>query len=240
MNINLVTFTGADDGSNPKNLFKLSKQFPFIEWGILLSQRAEGNKRFPSKEWQNQLCELINQNSITKQSPLNLSGHLCGKWVRDICAGSWEFLNEIPEISRHFQRFQLNFHAYLHKIKDVDLFLEGFQDPRLKNKQFIFQLNDVNDKILDIAQENGINAVGLFDQSGGVGILPDSWPKPRKELCGFAGGLGPDNLKEQLKLIQQQVGNQEIWIDMETLIRNEDDEFDFNKCQQCAEIVLNG
>ena len=77
----------------------------------------------------------------------------------------------------------------------------------------------------------------LFDSSGGRGVVEKSWPKiPHHEYgpiwCGYAGGLGPDNIKEELQKIEEAVGEAEIWIDMETKLRNKKDQFDLNLCEQ--------
>lgn len=80
----------------------------------------------------------------------------------------------------------------------------------------------------------------LFDVSGGIGVVPESWPKPFKDVyCGYAGGLGPTTIVEQLKRIEQVVGDCEIWIDMETRIRSENDAvFDLGKVVECIELAL--
>lgn len=46
-----VTITGADDSTDISQLVELSQEFPFVEWGILVSRRSEGGPRFPSREW---------------------------------------------------------------------------------------------------------------------------------------------------------------------------------------------
>lgn len=233
MKINILTLTGADNTVTQSHIFAISEQFPFAEWGILLSKSAEGKNRFPTTDW---IVDLMEMRAIMVASP-KFSGHLCGRWVRDICAGDWSFLDEREDIISLFQRFQLNFHSYLHKIKDMDRFVEGFKDARLKDKQFIFQLDDVNNEILDIAQKNEIDAAGLFDTSGGAGVLPKDWPKSRREYCGYAGGLGPQNLREQMEALDKVVGDRTVWVDMETHIRcYETDNFDYDKCVQCLEI----
>lgn len=57
--------------------------------------------------------------------------------------------------------------------------------------------------------------MSLFDTSSGFGILPEKWPELLPELyCGYAGGLGPDNLQEQLEKIESVIGDNEIWVDM--------------------------
>ena len=131
----------------------------------------------------------------------------------------------------------MNFHAYLHKI-DQEAFLQSFDHPVLQHKQFIFQLDDVNNDILNVASEHGVDAVGLFDTSGGIGRLPDHWPHSNNRYCGYAGGLGPENLEEQLVKISEACGDMPIWIDAETKLRSDDDhQFMLDKVERFLEIA---
>src|SRR5574340_1612433 len=105
MNLKFVTFTGADDSIDPKDLLKISIDYPFVEWGILVSRSQEGNYRFPSSDW---MLDLIHK---TKGYNINLSMHICGRWLNDIikegnmtCHPLWVFKNK-------FNRIQLNTHG---------------------------------------------------------------------------------------------------------------------------------
>jgi len=229
--IDRVTITGADASVDPTDLVALSKRFPFVEWGILLSKSQEASPRFPSKTWLRRLHEL------SQTEELLLCGHICGKWVRDICDGAWTILYDCKEFEDMFARFQLNFHAQVHKL-DREKFLQGFDNERLYFRQIIFQLDDVNNDILDVARAAEIDAVALFDTSGGVGRLPESWPTARDFYCGYAGGLSPENLNAQLLSISKVAGEGPIWIDVETRVRSEDDQIlDLDKVVKFLEIA---
>jgi hypothetical protein len=229
--INRVTITGADDSIKPEELLPLTEKYPHVEWGILLSQTSEGRHRFPTWAWMRQLLAL------TEHHPdLQLSGHLCGRWVREICKGNWSFLDERPDISVMFRRFQLNFHAQVHKL-DKPAFIKGLQDPRLEGKQFIFQLDDVNNDILEVAADAGINAVPLFDTSGGAGRLPVAWPHVTKgRYTGYSGGLAPKNIATVMPEILKVCGEGPIWIDVETRVRSAGDaQFNMTQVQEFIE-----
>jgi hypothetical protein len=232
--IKTVTITGADDSIHPKELLQLSDEFPFVEWGILFSKSSEGKNRYPSAAWQEKLREVWHDNHA-----LSFCGHICGRWVRDICDGFWTIYDE--KKLDMFQRFQLNFHAQVHSL-NKDNFIKGFSSPRIAfsgqgtPRQFIFQLDDVNNGILDYAKEKGVNAVPLFDLSGGAGRLPEDWHRATG-YSGYAGGLSPDNLTAQLELIEQVAGDGPIWIDTETRVRSENDQqFDLDKVRRFLEI----
>jgi hypothetical protein len=98
-------------------------------------------------------------------------------------------------------------------------------------EQIIIQYDDVNNKLLEIALKHGINAAPLFDLSHGAGVLPKSWPKPVALYCGYAGGLSPENLEEQIQKIKKAARGRRYWIDAETKLRTEP-YFDSLKCTQ--------
>jgi hypothetical protein len=236
MILDRVTITGADDSIHPSALVPLSDRFPFVEWGILLSKSSEGRARFPSLKWMEELMEWA-------ASDLALSGHLCGAWVRDLCRAGSAFAIERPTIAAQFNRFQLNFHAENHSYPG-EMIVAGMRKllPPAESlcpfQGFIFQFDDVNNGLMKVAVEAGVTAYPLFDISGGAGILPESWPKPCAAYCGYAGGLSPDNLAEQLPKIAEAAGDARVWIDVETHVRSNDDrQFDLDKVQRFLEIA---
>ena len=55
--------------------------------------------------------------------------------------------------------------------------------------------------------------------------------------CGYAGGLGPDNLKAELEYLDYFLPeNTVIWIDMETNVRT-NAKLDLDKVKKCIDIV---
>src|SRR6185503_2749693 len=114
MRLDRVTITGADDSIDPKTLVRLSRRFPFVEWGILLSESSfpRGSVRFPSRAWVETLL------ATDGSSLLQLSGHLCGAWVRSACLGDHAFGRDWPDVGRvAFNRIQFNFHAITHTVR---------------------------------------------------------------------------------------------------------------------------
>jgi hypothetical protein len=232
--IDRVTFTGADDGTSIEEMLALSDANPIIEWGILFSARLTGHPRYPSMRW---VDDLLSESQ--KRTKPRLSAHVCGRWVRDLMRGiplhsqSLD-IGRIPsQFLSHFQRIQLNFHAE-----------PGYEmAPAVKNvlplgSQAIFQIEGVNDPLFKKALEFGMNAVPLFDKSGGAGMVPDEWPSPMPGIyCGYAGGLGPDTMEKELEKISSVVGDGTIWIDMERRVRTDNEEFDLGKVRRVLEIV---
>ncbi len=254
MKLDCVTITGADDSIEPGDLQKLSRSFPFVEWGILVSANnthrlSRQVPRFPSRAWIRELQHLSVPDHGREPS-LKLSLHMCGVWVRDLLVGCFD-LEE--DFIADFQRIQLNFHAERNRI-EADGFLRKLDMlNRIERRQFIFQIDgEAGNKHLEAVYRANtpttpfIDAVPLFDISGGAGIVPSKWPPPLYPgmYHGYAGGLGPDNLREQIPLIAEAAGinsdgslKTRIWIDMETNVRsNNDQQFDLNKVGEALQI----
>ncbi|MGD0328754.1 MAG: hypothetical protein ABSB00_03560 [Minisyncoccia bacterium] len=227
--IQIVTVTGADDSIRPEELVPIAEEYPFVEFGILLSKKQQGRRRFPSSDWLKDLYILWFQNKSYK-----LSGHLCGEWVRKLCLGDPSFFTEFGYHWYMFNRLQLNFHTehHPHDIKKMSDLIRQYH----RDKPVIFQMEGVNDKIFHtIAYRWGIMAFRLFDQSGGNGIVPKEWPKQQFEYCGYAGGLSPENLSQEMEKISE-VASGPIWIDAETLLRSQNDAvFDLDKVRRFLE-----
>lgn len=236
MKLDRVTITGADDSIDPYELVVRSKKYPFVEWGILASRSQDGTPRFPTASWISNL-QSLRWGKNGKLGPVTpqLALHVCGGWVRQLLKGDIG----IPVwMLDGFDRIQLNFHA-LDEPCEFEKFYEAIwsltQD---KKREIIFQLDGAKGNSLFVESlalnKFGLNLTSLYDVSGGAGVLPCKWPAARElDYQGYAGGLGPDNLEEQLTLIAGVSGNQRIWIDMESRVRSdEDQQFDLELVDQ--------
>lgn len=222
MLLNRVTITGADDNTDIQQLLDLSAEFPFVEWGILVSKGQEGGFRFPSRQWITEFC-------VRASKDMKVSMHVCGSWVRDMLVGELDWL-VLPDCADLCQRVQINTHGQPH-VSTTGM-LRSFLDNPHGFKEYIFQWDGVNNHLAYAAQAyasatKDFKVSALYDTSAGAGILPEHWEKPLKglEWTGYAGGLGPDNVADQILKI---AGTQEspleyFWIDMERRVRSSDD-----------------
>lgn len=246
MQLKYVTLTGADETVDPRDLVLLSEAYPFVEWGILSKAYPYTNNpvvqnfsspRYPDHKWISEVLQVSN----TK--PVKMSIHLCGKWVDDAMEnvrwveeavnGHIKFFGD-PSV-KSFRRVQLNMSKNrLPKAMDSAVLwnaIRGMTIPIIIGGNYALIEGDQ-----DLFKLAG--ALPLFDASGGKGELPQEWPRPfRGVLCGYAGGLGPKNLEYQMEKIQSIVSDKQIWIDMESSLRNEKDEFDIDKCKEVLEIA---
>lgn len=221
-----VTITGADNNSDIFKMIELSKKYPFVEWGILVSKSNEGLCRFPSQVW---IAKLLTE-FIKNQTSRCFSMHICGSILRDgILFGNWDMLRPLHLNLPDFSRIQLNFHGEYHDWDDD--FYDGLME---QNKQIIFQIDGKNNHLYDVAINRGVNCVPFFDVSHGAGILPPNWPTAIDNYCGYAGGLSPDNVIDELYKIRRAAVESNFWIDAETGVRT-DGELDFEKVDKFLE-----
>jgi len=247
MGLYRMTLTGADDSVTPEAACLLLKDYPFAELGILASASCfpVGRPRFPSEKWARELVQIA-----IWTGNKSLSAHLCGRWVRGLLEGT------VPDCAPfnypQFQRIQLNFHKE-NPPYDAD-FWEALNALQGKTpRQFIFQTSGIGLYLSTVLAYKEMNAVPLFDASGGAGILPIVWPKPfvlsqeQNTIAfgtpnyvphGYAGGLSPDNLAGQLPRILDAAGDCRIWIDAETHLRSDGGlKFDLDKCRRFLDIA---
>lgn len=225
--IKRITITGADNSIQVEQLISLSKQYPFVEWGILVSRKCMGEHRFPSHAWLQELAEKA------EGKGLNLSLHLCGGYVRELLKGEANFIEEIgANVISLFQRVQINTHGEPHEFDTsfVPLMIA-------MEKEFIFQYDNVNTGALVAAMDLGVYCSTLFDLSHGAGVLPANWPKPLIGVrCGYAGGISPGNIEEQILKVNEVSAGLQTWIDMETHVRT-NELFDIAKVRDCLDIA---
>lgn len=224
-----VTLTGADDSVNPKDLIKISKDYPFVEWGILVGSKT--GTKFPSMKWIESFADAVEN----ADDPVDMSLHICGKWLRDIKAG---IQTEWPIVFSRFQRCQLNWHG--EPQGDIgNTVLESFRKLAPWRPEIIFQLDGVNDDLYR-PLVNEFRVSGLFDKSHGTGVSPDCWPQSHSKIpCGFAGGMGAENVTENLSKIIESCNppsSMHWWIDMETKLFT-GTQFDLSECRSVAEQV---
>lgn len=234
MNITKLTFTGIDNASRCENLNALSERYGFIEWGMLYSPSSSGvNCRYPGVGTVQKFIDgLVG----------NVALHLCGKGVREFSSGSGAGYELARSVIHKGGRVQLNVNygsitnAYKEEIaRAISDNSDGI---------FILQMNDNNVEAMGRFKDLH-NYSFLFDSSGGRGESPThGWPPmPINGVrCGYAGGLGPENLKNEIETISMVANGYDIWLDMESKIRSLDqttteDYLDITKCIICANIV---
>ena len=214
-----VTISGADDSISPDSLAALSVEFPFVEWGILVSANNMNSPRYPSRKWMARLQDWSLQQS------LRIAIHVQGLWLRKLLIGDeTELVSGVGAILGRARRVQLNFHGAILHYNELP-FIYAMQRLPIQPKLFLFQIDGCQGAALLARMEHYPHApdcVPFYDTSHGAGVLPEKWliaERTHARTVGYAGGLGPENVAEQLPLIAKAAGGH-FWIDMEAKVRD--------------------
>ena len=191
MNNPFITVTGIDENTPISLLKKLD-----AEIGILYTATPEGRNRYPSREWITKTASQLDQVAV----------HICGSVARK------ELLNgELNTMLHEAQRIQVN---GVLTIEETEHICAMFPTHTI-----VTQHTFKNTPLLNVKASN--HAL-LIDASGGRGVSPEQWIRPETDKqVGFAGGLGSDNLEDQLNLISP-IAKGLWWVDMEGKLRRDD------------------
>lgn len=234
MPLTTVTITGANS-INQAELVDIWTEYPFVEWGILIGSNT--GPRFPAHQW---IRDLVAAREAT-ENRMRLSLHVCGKYLRDIANGGTLLMDDLGPALPAFQRVQLNWHGEHEPQSTGEKVLSAFckMDVFGWDPTIIFQFDGVNDSLFMPASRR-FQCAGLFDRSHGAGVLPSEWPQAHLEIqSGWAGGLGADNLAEELPKIDLKAWNGvDYWVDMESKVRLKNDaDISVVKVAKCLEIA---
>jgi len=240
MHLKKITFTGIDDTVDLDELVEISLKYPFVEFGVLFSQKRQGSTRYPSSIFRQTLYETCEKH----RDKIHLSAHFCGHYASLIMCDGVCMLDKID--SNYFERFQINFNASEHEDYDLINLVTLLKD---FDVSAILQQNE-NNKILikklqlyKIELHPYLHKINiLHDISGGKGIEITEIPKPftlPETYTGYAGGMNVYNVKEKLEKIHELKDDVPFWIDMESgvrAIKDGVDIFDFSKVRQVIRI----
>jgi hypothetical protein len=251
MLIERVTMTGADDRTDPLALLDLSRRYPFVEWGILFSERLSGTARYPGPDWLRALLRLA-----PYREGARFAAHLCGGTMRsfmrsfggvsepDLNAWLAPFTLTMSEYDSFFGRTQVNFDQERERFDETRLATMIRRWKVQTRGDLITQHNQANADLwpaiqsADRSDGRGRRHQVLMDASGGRGVSPETWPRPIAGVfCGYAGGLGPDGIIADLDRIADVVGDGVIWIDMEGRLRDASDRFDLARVEKVLSAV---
>lgn len=216
-----ITFTGIDWKTDISELYEIQKQYPYVEWGVLVSKnwKTNGNRYFNP-------TFLDSLDSI-----LNLSAHLCGSVAREAVNGNLKpFIDWADGYGYIFKRCQLNVST---NKKNPEKF-EYKGDIADYFEEVILQQKGANDCELFMNSDMSKYVSVLLDASGGNGIDTDIEILDLPAKIGYAGGINPDNVADKLSYIVKNC-KPPYWIDMESGVRT-NDWFDLDKVKKVLEI----
>ncbi|MHB1641372.1 MAG: hypothetical protein ACYCS8_01770 [Acidithiobacillus sp.] len=230
MPVTKITLTGVDENTSLHQLVAISNAHPFVEWGFLYSPKQQGKPgRFPSVLFLKKALALA-------PSSVRIAIHVCGAGVGDLLDREPTVTALVELLTARSGRLQLNFN---HRKRPVDLLSLATFITDQPNLPVITQIHggnlEVQPELFEILGFALENHALLFDASGGRGQVATVLEAPRYGIhCGYAGGIGPDNIVERVTAINAIVGDLDTWIDMESSLRTTTDGtdwFDLQKCQ---------
>lgn len=218
MIINRVTVTGADDGTPTRLMLELQDQYPQLEYGLLLSKSNQSKPEYPS---------LKKVKEFQSHKELQLSGHLCGSWVKEMLQGRNPVKEDLGDMLWKFGRVQINVINYLDseeipgtKQQKMENFLKVLEKDFVSS-EVILQRNSSTQELLEFIRAHSTFPFQvLCDGSWGTGKQPERWPGLFDGVQnGYAGGLGGDDCSQQLEKIEKAVGDAAIWVDAQGKLR---------------------
>lgn len=214
-----ITFTGVDEWTDVYRLGDVAEKYggppgddgyrPDVEFAVLVGSQTplQGSSspapRFPPLPIVRDLAR------VGRGAGFRTAVHFCGRYSRDINVGRFD---QALEVAREFGRIQVNGVRY--NMTAIGNFA------RRAGVEVVCQWRGQS-------QPRYPGVVFLHDASGGRGIERiDQWPAPvRGERVGYAGGLSPENIERALRFTSH-FPHSDVWLDMETGVRNDRDRFD--------------
>ena len=205
-----VGFAGIDSRTDPEKLRSIEKEYPMVEWGVLMSSH-----------WNENGNRYMNPEDLHKFEGLNLCGHLCGQMAKDMMKNDTHLLDKTyPGWEKIFKRIQVNVAPYD--------FEEGLD---WKGNQELF-IQCKPGKYVTYEKSTGVGMI--IDGSGGRGKSEKWTIYPSDKKIGYAGGLNPDNVVQKTQDLMDNPKVSDFWIDMESGVRT-DDWFDIEKVRKVLE-----
>lgn len=209
-----ITFTGIDGWTDVSELKMIQREYPMVEFGVLLS-----------KNWRENGMRYYNPDALGRldYEGLNLSCHLCGEIAReavrnnfnpviDLCKGKFDI----------FKRCQLNIAGYTNNPEKLVL------DVPDTLEEVVIQQKSVDDIGLWKSGLPNPKLSVLLDASGGRGIDTAIRVLDTPLKVGYAGGISVENVVEKVRFLEYSPLVRQYWIDMESSVRT-DDVFDVDK-----------
>ena len=226
MKLKSVTFTGIDDATDLDRVAQLSWEYPFVEWGVLMSATRTGiDPRYPS------LATMAKVSDIG----INPSVHLCGRLARDLAEVKGFSIQAALQFNPGARRIQVNLGRAVDQYDD--LFYRLRSRARHFGVQIIMQAYGFDSPSVMLgAGVYSDDVVFLNDASGGEGIAGDFQAPVSKSRVGFAGGICPENVLAKIEQVNALPGDNEYWIDMESGVRT-GNLLDLDKCEAVLKIA---
>ena len=199
--LELVTFTGVDAHTDLEELARIAGEYPQAEFAVLFGSQTGGdNPIFPPMDTVRALRNL---------DGVNTALHLCGRHARE-AAGEEPMGQSLKLLAQGFGRTQVNLHGDVQDPRRVEIAVPAI-------KRFAEQTGTGSVILQHRGHWNEIpvdhpRIEYLFDLSEGRGEEGfEHWPDPPGDRrAGYAGGLGPHNIRNSAGVRGETPGCQDL------------------------------
>lgn len=237
--VSLVTCSGVNEKNSVDDLLTFCAQFPKTELGIQCSPKKFDEGRY---EWLKEVCSKTGEKNLST----HLALHLNQEFAIQFCKGKIpESIETFLSLKNDFgepliSRVQLNFMLGREKFENnayaPDLSKLETSVKSLKGQRVILSCSQPNLPLIQKIHYRKMVFDALYDDSFGEGIAPKERKAPlfKDVYQGYAGGLGPLNIADELSKIAR-LTNASVFVDAEGKLK-ENGCFSFSKA---AEFVQN-
>lgn len=241
MKIEIVSCSGPNENNSPEEIVKFLQDYPIAEASIQACNKEapKGSLRY---DWIKEFAKAVQKS----EKSLRASIHFNRQWVQDFINGKSvaeieEYLDlEDGKGGKLFKRVQLNFLVGRDELPNAATIIKNIS--KYNDRRFIMSYNPANEKIIKEIYELGFRFDNLFDTSFGRGVFTGEVQAPifpDDVLQGYAGGLGPENIKEYLNKLDKLVKPEtKIFIDAHGKLGFNKDHFDVEKGRAFAQAAL--
>ena len=232
-----VVCSGANEHTDISEMVELSLKYP-LEYGIQVSGKkcSFGTPRW---FWINELHNYL----LCEELVIDLALHLNQDWVEGFTSGEvppeLDKLLKMTDVDGNplFKRVQLNFKIGREN-RPVRKVIEQRIEEYGQGRRFIFSYNPENKSFIHRLYKFGLRDFDdLYDSSHGEGIKGSEYLSPafydEGIFQGYAGGLSPDNVAEEVgKILKVVPRNRAFFIDAEGKLKGKDGHLSLKKCER--------
>lgn len=235
MILRYITCSDPREDTPVNDILELSQFTPNTEIAVQ-AHPSKMSFDMPRYKW---FTQILKESLYMPTAP-NIAVHINMDWCDKFCRGILApELIDMFFLSRYdgtpvIRRWQININGSKTKKFQTDNIAALLTNS--PNREFIFQYAAPEYHRMHKLDKTGAKFSVLYDTSGGTGKSTRNWRTPLFESHpqGYAGGLSPENVVENLNKIAKVAGDRtDIWIDAESKLKIPGTKtFDINRAKQ--------
>ena len=237
MFLKTIVCSGINENNDIDEAVAFLQKHKNVEYGVQCSPKKAGYHT-PRFDWLKELTAKLNEHKMKNRIAL----HINEGFVVSFCDGRLsdevaDLLNENEAIGRLQLNFKITRETFASgKIPDIRTL--GQTAKTVSAHPIILSASQPNLPFIRKAYHHGLKFDLLFDDSFGEGIMPDTRKPPLFDdvFQGYAGGLSPENVAEELQKISK-VAKGAVFIDAEGKLK-ENGAFSFEKAEKFVQNAL--